>query len=83
MTLSFLVEYFEVTGVLDMAPRGMIYVLRTEDGADWAVDLSKYRRPRRFLGRTLTVTGPRCGERVIKALRLYVHDDAGDGYWLW
>jgi hypothetical protein len=35
-----------------------------------------------FLVQYFEVTGPRCGERVIKALRLYVHDDAGDGYWV-
>ncbi len=83
MTPSFLVEYFEATGVLDIPPRGAMYVLRMADGETWAVDLRRYRRPRRFLGRTLTVIGPRCGARVIEVLRLYIHDDAGGGHWAW
>ena len=82
MTLKCLVEHYEATGVLDMAPRGAIFLLRIEEGAPWAVDLRKYRRPQRFLGRTITVTGPRCGARVIEVLRLYIHDDAGGGYWV-
>lgn len=82
MTPSFLVEHFEATGVLDMAPRGMIYLLHAEQGENWALNLRKYWRPRRFLGQRITVIGPRCGERVIEVLRLYIHDDADGGHWV-
>lgn len=80
MTPSFLVEHYEATGLLDMAPRGFTYLLRNENGDDWALDLRKYWRPQRFLGRRITVIGPRCGERLIEVLRLYVHQEDGSIY---
>ncbi|MFM7027731.1 MAG: DUF5818 domain-containing protein [Chakrabartia sp.] len=83
MTPSFMVEHFEVTGVLDMAPRGFTYLLTMDNGQSWSLNLGKYWRPRRFLGLRITAIGPRCGERIIEVLRLYIHDADGDsGHWV-
>ena len=83
MTPSFLVEYFEATGVLDIPPRGMNFRLTLEDGEIWYVNLRRYQRRQRFLGQRITVTGPRCGPKVIEAMRIFVHEEGGQGYWAW
>ena len=65
-----------------MAPRGVMYLLKTDNAQGWALDLHKFRRPQRFLGQKITAIGPRCGERVIEVLRLYIHDEDGGGHWV-
>ena len=68
--------------MLHPAPRGADFILIMPNGEDWGLALRKFAKPRRYLGLTLTVIGPRCGERVIEVLHLYIHDGEGGGHWV-